>query len=295
MTADKRVLPNRVVLITGATSGIGFATAKALARAGARVVMVSRDPLRGESARAAINRETGSDQLEVMQADLSSLDSIRVLAKRFLAAHEKLDVLINDAGVFEPHRRLSADGIEMTLAVNVVAPFLLTSLLLDRLRQSAPSRIVNVSSATQATASLHIDDLQFERRPYRMTQAYGQSKLALLLVTKELARRLQGTGISVNALHPGGVASNLGNRGGLVGLGWRVARLFMISPDEGAKTSVYLALSPELTGVSGGYFAKQKRVASNPIAEDPSMAGKLWETLESLVQSKASADRARLA
>jgi NAD(P)-dependent dehydrogenase (short-subunit alcohol dehydrogenase family) len=289
MTADKRKLLNRVVLITGATSGIGFATAEALARAGTRVVIVSRDPQRGESACAAINRETGSDQLEVMQADLSSLDSIRTLANRFLTAHEQLDVLINNAGVLEPHRRLSADGIEMTLAVNLVAPFLLTSLLLDRLRQSAPSRIVNVSSATQATASLHIDDLQFERRPYRMTQAYGQSKLALLLMTKELARRLQGTGITVNALHPGGVASNLGNRGRLVGLGWRVARLFMISPDEGARTSVYLALSPEVTGVSGGYFAKQSQVPANPIAEDPRLAAKLWETLESLVQSKAQA------
>jgi NAD(P)-dependent dehydrogenase (short-subunit alcohol dehydrogenase family) len=224
--------------------------------------------------------------VEVMQADLSSLDSIRTLAKRFLAAHEQLDVLINSAGVLEPHRRLSADRIEMTLAVNLVAPFLLTSLLLDRLCQSAPSRIVNVSSATQATASLQLDDLQFERRPYRMTQAYGQSKLALLLVTKELARRLQGTDVTVNALHPGGVATNLGNRGGLVGLGWRVAKLFMISPDEGAKTSVYLALSPDVTGVSGDYFAEQRSLPPNPIADDPELAAKLWGILESLVQSK---------
>jgi Dehydrogenases with different specificities (related to short-chain alcohol dehydrogenases) len=289
VTADKRQLENRVVLITGATSGIGLATATALARAGARVVMVSRDPRRGESVRAAINRQTGSDQLEVMQADLASLDSIRALAQGFLAAHERLDVLINDAGVFEPHRRLSADGIEMTLAVNLVAPFLLTSLLLERLRQSAPSRIVNVCSAMQASASLDLDDLQFERRPYRMTQSYGQSKLALLMVTKELARRLQGTGVTVNAAHPGWVATNLGNFGGLVGFGWRAMRPFMISPEEGAKTSVYLALSPEATGFSGGYFAKQKRAPSNPIAEDPSLAARLWDTLESLVRAKAHA------
>ena len=279
-------LRDKVVLITGATSGIGFATAKALAQAGTRVVIVSRDPQRGEFARGAINRETGSDRLEVMQADLSSLASIRSLAKRCLSAHERLDVVINNAGVLEPKRRLSADGIEMTLAVNLVAPFLLTSLLLDRLRQSAPSRIVNVSSATQATASLQLDDLQFERRPYRMTQAYAQSKLGLLLVTKELARGLQGTDVTVNALHPGGVATNLGNRGGLLGLGWRVAKLFMIRPDKGARTSVYLALSPEVTSVSGGYFAEQRPVPPNLIADDPRLAAKLWGILESLVQSK---------
>lgn len=272
----------KVVLITGATSGIGFATAKALARAGMRVVMVSRDLKRGEQARAAITAETGSVQLEVVQADLASVSSIRNMAARFLAAHERLDVLINNAGVFEAHRRLSADGIEMTIAVNLVAPFLLTALVLERLRQSAPSRIVNVSSATQSTASIDLNDLQFERRAYRMTQAYGQSKLALLLLTKELARRLQGTGVTVNALHPGGVRTNLGNRGGLVGLGWRVARLFMISPENGARTSVYLALSPEVANVNGAYFASRRQVSPNLIAEDPRLAARLWEILESL-------------
>jgi len=284
MTADKR---DHVVLITGATSGIGFATAKALAKAGARVVIVSRDPQRGDFARAAISRETGSSQLEVMQADLASLDSIRGLAQRFQATHERLDVLINDAGVFEPHRRLSADGIEMTFAVNVVAPFLLTELL--RLRQSAPSRIVNVCSAMHASASLDIDDLQFEGRRYGMTRAYGQSKLALLMVTKELARRLQGTEVTVNAVHPGFVASNLGKLGGPVGMSWRLMRPLMISPEEGAKTSVYLALSPEVAGVSGGYFAKQSKAASNPIADDPRLARELWGILETLVGLSAYA------
>jgi NAD(P)-dependent dehydrogenase (short-subunit alcohol dehydrogenase family) len=286
MTADKR---DHVVLITGATSGIGFATAKALAKAGARVVIVSRDPQRGDFARAAISRETGSSQLEVMQADLASLDSIRGLAQRFQATHERLDVLINDAGVFEPHRRLSADGIEMTFAVNVVAPFLLTELLLERLRQSAPSRIVNVCSAMHASASLDIDDLQFEGRRYGMTRAYGQSKLALLIVTKELARRLQGTEVTVNAVHPGFVASNLGKLGGPVGMSWRLMRPLMISPEEGAKTSVYLALSPEVAGVSGGYFAKQSKAASNPIADDPRLARELWSILETLVGLSAYA------
>lgn len=289
MTAAKRELSNHVVLITGATSGIGFATARALAKAGARVVLVSRDPQRGESARAAISREAGSSRLEVMEADLASLGSIRALVERFQATHGSLDVLINDAGVFEPHRRLSADGIEMTLAVNLVAPFLLTTLLLERLRQSAPSRIVNVCSAMQASASLDLDDLQFERRRYRMTQAYSQSKLALLMVTKELARRLQGTDVTVNAVHPGWVATNLGNLGGPVGMSWRLMRPFMISPEEGAKTSVYLALSPEVAGVTGGYFAKQSNAPSNPIADDPRLAKELWGVLESLVESRAHA------
>jgi NAD(P)-dependent dehydrogenase (short-subunit alcohol dehydrogenase family) len=286
MTADKR---DHVVLITGATSGIGFATAKALAGAGARVVIVSRDAQRGEIARAAISRETGSSQLDVMQADLASLDSIRALAKRFQATHGSLDVLINNAGVFEPHRRLSADGIEMTFAVNVVAPFLLTELLLERLRQSAPSRIVNVCSAMHASASLDIDDLQFEGRRYGMTRAYGQSKLALLMVTKELARRLRGTEVTVNAVHPGFVASNLGRLGGPVGMSWRLMRPLMISPEEGAKTSVYLALSPEVDGVSGGYFAKQSQAPSNPIADNPRLARELWGVLETLVRLSAHA------
>jgi NAD(P)-dependent dehydrogenase (short-subunit alcohol dehydrogenase family) len=286
MTADKR---DHVVLITGATSGIGFATAKALAGAGARVVIVSRDAQRGEIARAAISRETGSSQLDVMQADLASLDSIRALAQRFQATHGSLDVLINNAGVFEPHRRLSADGIEMTFAVNVVAPFLLTELLLERLRQSAPSRIVNVCSAMHASASLDIDDLQFEGRRYGMTRAYGQSKLALLMVTKELARRLRGTEVTVNAVHPGFVASNLGRLGGPVGMSWRLMRPLMISPEEGAKTSVYLTLSPEVDGVSGGYFAKQSQAPSNPIADNPRLARELWGVLETLVGLSAHA------
>lgn len=286
MTAGKR---DHVVLITGATSGIGFATAKALAGAGARVVIVSRDAQRGEIARAAISRETGSSQLDVMQADLASLDSIRALAQRFQATHGSLDVLINNAGVFEPHRRLSADGIEMTFAVNVVAPFLLTELLLERLRQSAPSRIVNVCSAMHASASLDIDDLQFEGRRYGMTRAYGQSKLALLMVTKELARRLRGTEVTVNAVHPGFVASNLGRLGGPVGMSWRLMKPLMISPEEGAKTSIYLALLPEVDGVSGGYFAKQSQAPSNPIADDPRLARELWGVLETLVGLSAHA------
>jgi NAD(P)-dependent dehydrogenase (short-subunit alcohol dehydrogenase family) len=276
-------------LVTGATSGIGFATATALARAGMHVVMVSRNPARGEAARAAIRRDTGSNRLEVLQADLSSRDSVRALAARFLATHERLDVLVNNAGVFEPRRRTSVDGIEMTLAVNTLAPFLLSSLLLDRLRESAPARIVNVCSAMQARASLDLADLQFARRPYRMTQAYSQSKLALLLATRELARRLGGSGVTVNAAHPGWVATNLGNLGGVVGLAWRLSKPFMISPDEGAKTSVYLALSPAVTGVSGGYFARERPAPVNPLAEDPELAARLWEALESLAGAKVLA------
>jgi len=282
-------LTNKTALITGATTGLGYATAEALARLGATVVLVSRDPHRGEEARRALAESTGSPRLEVLQADLASLDSIRRLSARFLDRHPHLDMLINNAGTLEPRRRLSTDGIEMMLAVNLVAPFVLSTLLLDRLRQSAPARIVNVSSQTQARASLDLDDLQFERRQYSMWPAYGQSKLGLTLFTNELARRVDGSGLTANSLHPGVMASNLGRRGGVVGMVWAVASRFTSSPRAAARYVTYLASSPRVAETNGAYFDQARRIRPNPIAEDPVAGAKLWEVLEKLARVPAAA------
>jgi len=281
------LLADTTALITGATSGLGYATAEALARLGATVVLVSRDVHRGEATRRAVAESTGSARLEVLQADLASLESIRRLSARLRDRHPRLDVLVNNAGTLEPRRRLSADGIEMTLAVNLVAPFVLSTLLLDRLRQSAPARIVNLASETQGRAALDLDDLQFDRRPYSMWQAYGQSKLGLTLFTKELARRVDGTGLTANSLHPGVMASDLGHRDGLTGLVWAVASRFMRSPDAAARHVTYLATSPDLAATNGAYFDQARRVRPNPIAEDPIAGARLWEVLERLTQVPA--------
>jgi NAD(P)-dependent dehydrogenase (short-subunit alcohol dehydrogenase family) len=282
------LLTDTTALITGATSGLGYATADALARLGATVVLVSRDPQRGEEARHALAESTGSARLELLQADLASLDSIRRLSTRFLDRHPQLDILINNAGTLEPRRRLSTDGIEMTLAVNLLAPFVLSALLLDRLRQSAPARIVNLSSATQARASLDTDDLQFERRPYAMWPAYGQSKLGLALITNETARRVDGSGLTANCLHPGVMASHLGRRDGVTGVVWALASRFMSSPRAAARHVTYLATSPGVADTNGAYFDQARRIRPNPIAEDPIAGAKLWEVLEQLAQVPAA-------
>jgi NAD(P)-dependent dehydrogenase (short-subunit alcohol dehydrogenase family) len=273
---------DRTVLITGATSGIGYATAEELARLGARLALVSRDPRRGEDARRRLAEASGSSQIEVLQADLASMDSIRRFAETFRAGHDRLDVLINNAGLMSPRRQFSKDGIELTFAVNVVAPFLVTNLLLDRLKASAPSRIVNVSSAAHLRAGIDLDDLQFRRRRYWMMSAYGQSKLALNLLTVEWSRRLAGTGVTANALHPGTVATNFGNWGGVLGLGYKLVGRFMLPPSQGAQTPAYLAASPEVATVSGAYFDNRRPAKPNPLALDPNLAARLWNALEAL-------------
>jgi retinol dehydrogenase 14 len=275
-------MTGKTVLITGATSGIGFETAAGLLRLGAHVVTVSRDPGRGQQARMRLAGQTGSERVDVLAGDLASQESIRGLGTSFLDTYPRLDVLINNAGVIEPSRRMSADGIEMTFAVNVVAPFLLTNLLLDRLKESMPSRIVNVSSAAQDKGTLDLDDLQFERRPYSMLRAYGQSKVALNVLTAEFARRLPGSFVTVNGVHPGAVATNMGNRGRFIGVGWKVAKRFMLSAAQGAESVIDLAASPELTGWSGGYLVRDRKVRPNPVVESPEIGRHLWAILERL-------------
>jgi len=278
----------KVCLITGATSGIGKATAMGLANMGASVVMVGRDRGRGEAALAEIKEGSANASVDLMLTDLSSQEDIRRLADEFKDAYPRLDVLVNNAGVIRSKRVTSADGIEMTFAVNHLAYFLLTNLLLDLLKASAPSRIVNVSSAEQRNGTIDFDDLQAEKG-YKTAKAYGQSKLANVLFTYELARRLEGTGVTVNCLHPGaGVRTNLGSGvSGVFGFTVRALTPLMKSPEKGAETSIYLASSPEVEGLSGGYFVKKAEARSSDVSHDERIARRLWEVSAELTNVPA--------
>jgi NAD(P)-dependent dehydrogenase (short-subunit alcohol dehydrogenase family) len=279
-------MTGKVVAITGANAGIGKATAAALATMGATVVMTSRDAGRGEAALADVRERSGGSTVELMRLDLADLSSIRAFAAELLARHDRLDVLVLNAGLVMRRRTETADGFETTFGVNHLGHFYLTGLLLDRLRASAPSRIVVVSSHAHKAArkGLDFDDLQSTRR-YRSFDVYGRSKLANVYFTRELARRLAGTGVTVNAAHPGYVASNFARDGDMylepiVKLG---AKLFAISPEQGAKTSVYLASSPEVEGVTGGYYLKSRPASVSKIAQDDIAARRLWDASEALL------------
>jgi NAD(P)-dependent dehydrogenase (short-subunit alcohol dehydrogenase family) len=277
MATRASTMSGKVCIVTGATSGIGLATARELARLGATTVIVARDPDKGAAAVASIQRETNSNAVELMLADLSAQAQVRRLAEEFKSRHARLDVLVNNVGAFFFRRQISCDGIEMTFAVNYLNVFLLTNLLLDSLRVSAPARVVNVASEGHRNAELNLDDLQSERK-YSGMGAYGQAKLALVLFTYELARRTDPATVTVNALHPGFVATNIGqNNGWLFRLLTPVLKLVAISPEEGAQTSIYLASSPEVVGVTGQYFEEKKPVASSPLSYDEATASSLWE------------------
>lgn len=270
-------------MITGASSGIGRATALALAGMGARMVLICRDRGRGEETTAEIVAKTGNSDVWLLLADLSSQAEVRRVAADFLASDRPLHVLINNAGVVNLQRTVTVDGIESTFAVNHLAYFLLTELLLDRLRRSAPARIVNVASDAHKFGALDFDDLGNERR-YRAMRVYGQSKLANILFTNELAQRLEGSGVTANSLHPGAVATGLGKNNGA----WARAliallRPFFRTPDNGAATSVYLASSPDVEGVSGKYFANCRQHRPSRAAQDPDAARRLWDISERLV------------
>jgi NAD(P)-dependent dehydrogenase (short-subunit alcohol dehydrogenase family) len=269
-------LTGRICLVTGATSGIGKITARELARMSAVVVLVARDRGRGEATRDEIRDATGNDQVDLLLADLSSQQSIRDLAAVFKQRYQGLHVLVNNAGGVNGARTLTVDGCETTFAVNHLGYFLLTELLLDGLKASAPSRIVNVASDAARGGHVDFDDLQGEGR-YSAWRAYSQSKLANILFTFELARRLQGTGVTVNAVHPGSVATNFGRSGGrLFSLGIRLVAPFMRSPEKGAETVVYLASSP-LEGVTGKYFVDCTERQAPKEAYDELVARRLWD------------------
>ena len=283
MPTSNTSMQGKICMVTGANSGIGKTTAMGLAEMGATVVMVSRDLARGKAAQSEIKAKSGNDAVDLLLADLSSQQSIRQLAEHFKHRYTKLHVLINNAGMSSLRRRETVDGLEMTFAVNYLAPFLLTNVLLDVIKASAPSRIINVSSDAHEAGYINMDDLQSEKH-YR--RAYGQSKLALVLFTYELARRLQGTGVTANCLHPGFVATNFGQNGtGPLGRGvMKVISRFGMSPEEGAKTSIFLATSPEVEGVTGRYFVKSIPKRSAPITYDSSLQRQLWEESARLVK-----------
>jgi NAD(P)-dependent dehydrogenase (short-subunit alcohol dehydrogenase family) len=282
MTDASDSMQGKICLVTGASGGIGFYTARGLASKGAHVIIVGHHRGRGENARQRINEAVGEGAAEFMLADLSSQDDIRRFLDDFQQAHPHLDVLVNNVGGAFVRRRETADELEMTFALNHLGYFAVTCLLLDTLRASAPSRIVNVASESHRNAQMHWDDLQFERG-YNTLRAYGQSKLANLLFTYELDRRLGETGVTVNALHPGFVHTNIGKQHWLARIVMNVVHaLFAKPPDEGAQTSIYLASSPEVEGVSGKYFIDKQPVASSDRSYDEAAARRLWEISEEL-------------
>ncbi|MBX2996984.1 MAG: SDR family oxidoreductase [Caldilineaceae bacterium] len=278
-------MAGKVCMVTGANSGIGKITALALAKRGATVVMVCRSRERGESAQREVVAESGNDKVDLLLADLSSMASARAMVDAFKAKYDRLNVLVNNAGALFAERQESVDGLEMTFALNHMGYFLPTVLLLDTLKASAPARIINVSSGAHRAGRVDFDDLQSQRK-YSSFPVYAKSKLENVLFTVELARRLEGTGVTVNALHPGFVRTNFGGNStgnGIVTLLFRLfVKFFAISPDKGAETSIYLATSPDVEGVTGQYFDKKKAAEPASQAKNMETARRLWQESERL-------------
>jgi len=263
-------------MVTGANSGIGKVTALELARMGATVIMVCRNRERSLPVAETIRQATGNPAVELMIADMASQQSIRDLARDFRQKYDRLHVLVNNAGLIIVNREVTVDGLEATFAVNHLGYFLLTNLLLDVLKASAPARVVSVSSGAHAMSTIAFDDLMGERK-YSMWRAYGQSKLANVLFTAELARRLEGTGVTANCLHPGFVGSNFATGSRLGKTVMKLIRPFALTPEKGAETSIYLATSPEVQETTGRYFHKKRPVKSSQESTDPAVAGRLWQ------------------
>jgi NAD(P)-dependent dehydrogenase (short-subunit alcohol dehydrogenase family) len=280
-------LEGKICLVTGSTSGIGKVTARELAKQGATVVLVSRTRAKGEATQTEITQATGNPHVELLVADLSLLADVRRLASEFQHTNSHLHLLVNNAGCAYPTRTLTSEGLEATLVVNYLAPFLLTELLLDTLKASAPARIVNVSSAQHANAHIDFDNLQGEKK-YGNLSTYNQAKLAVLLWTYELARRLKGTGVTVNALHPGITATNFpSGMTGVLAWGMKLSKPFLLTPEKGAQTTLYLATSPEVEGVTGKYFVKSHETKSSNDSYDQTVGARLWEVTEQLVARSA--------
>ena len=270
-------MQGKICLVTGATAGIGLVTARELARMGATVIVAGRNPKKSAAVVEQIKQQTGNPNVEYLLADLSAQKGVRELAEQFKRKYPRLDVLVNNAGAMFLRRQESADGIEMTFALNHLNYFLLTNLLLDTLIASAPARIVNVASrAHRRVAGLNFDDLQ-NRKGYNGLRAYGQSKLANVLFTYELARRLEGTGVTANVLHPGLVATRFGSNNQGLGWIWVFVNLFALSAEQGAQTPIYLAASPEVEGVTGQYFYQSQVVPSSKASHDVEAARRLWQ------------------
>jgi NAD(P)-dependent dehydrogenase (short-subunit alcohol dehydrogenase family) len=277
------------MIVTGATNGIGLAAAKTLVAGGAEVAIVARSQERAEVAVAEIRRAGGDGKrVDVLLADLSSQAEIRRLAAEIRDRYPRVDVLINNAGAMYTRRRQSVDGIELTWAVNHLAPFLLTTLLLGHLKSSAPARVITTASDAHSGATIPFDDLNADRA-YKGFRRYGQSKLANILFTTELARRLAGTGVTANCFHPGFVATRFNhNNGALMSAAMIVAQAFARSPEKGAETLVWLAASPEAADVTGGYFVDRRLLAPSDAARSVEAARRLWDVSERQVGPSSS-------
>ncbi len=269
------IMQGKNCLITGANSGIGKATAIGLAKEGATIIMVCRDKERGEKAKKEIIELTNNKNVELFLCDLSSQEDIRKFVSEFKGKYQTLHVLINNAGVMISKRIISDEGLEMNFAVNHLAPFLLTNLLLDMLKKSAPSRIINVSSGLHKRGKIDFEDLQNENKKTALFKMYGDSKLALMLWSYELSRRLEGTNVTINTVHPGVVNTNLGRHQSKFSQGF--GKLFFKKPEKGAETSIYLASSPEVEGITGKYFVKKEPRQSSKDSYNVDDAKRIWE------------------
>jgi len=280
-------ITGKICIVTGSNSGIGKYTALALAEMGATVVMVVRDQAKGQRALDEIISKTGNTSVSLMICDMSSMDSVRKFAAEFKVKYDRLDVLINNAGAEFVKRQITVEGFEQTFSVDYLAPFLLTYELLDLLRASAPSRIINVSSGLAKNGKVNFDDLQNEKN-YKGMKAYSNAKLMLMMFTYELSRRLKGTGVTVNVLMPGFVATNLGKNSGSLSsaIMFTLVRPMQISAKKGAETSVYLASSNEVKDVTGKCFSKKKEVETCPASYDREAQERLWNETEKLLGLK---------
>lgn len=282
MSTTAESIPGRVCMVTGGNSGIGKETAVGLTKLGATVVIVCRDKTKGEAAQSEIKAKSENQLVDLMLADLSSMQSVRQLADEFKRKYQKLQVLVNNAGVVLSKRRVTPEGLEQTFATNHLGHFLLTSLLLDLIKASAPARIINISSEAHRGSIIHFDDLQGEKK-YSSFRAYGQSKLANVLFTYELTRKLEGTRVTVNCLHPGVVRTGFGHdSGGIMSVGIWLVSPFLMSAEKAARAAVYLASSSEVEGVTGKYFRKKREARSSAESYDVEAAQRLWQVSEEL-------------
>lgn len=280
-----RDMAGRNVIVTGATGGIGLVTARKLAGMGAAVWLVGRDPHKTRHTAEHLRKTTGNPQVDNLVADLSSISAIRGLAAEIHNRMDRLDVLVNNAGAVFTRRHLSVDGLEMTFALNHVNYFLLTNLLMGLLQKPASARIVNVSSSAHFFGHIDFSNLQ-GLKPYISWSSYGNSKLMNILFSRQLAASLAGSQITVNALHPGFVATNFGkSNGGLMLPVFALTQILAISPEDGAKTSIYLAAAEELEGVTGKYFAKCKEAISSPESQDMAVAARLWDATQQVIDA----------
>ena len=285
-------MKGKICIITGSNSGIGKETATNLVKMGATIVMVVRDQERGEKARTEIVKQTGNNSVDLMICDLSSMDSIRRFVKEFKGKYDRLDVLVNNAGAMFNKREVTSEGFEKTVAVNYLGPFLLTRELLDLLKSSAPSRIINVSSGLAKNGKVDLDDLQSEKN-YKGTKAYSKvrapvyanTKLMLMMFTYELARRLKGSGVTANVLMPGFVATNLGKNSGSLSssIMFKMVRPMQVSAKKGAETSIYLASSEDVEDVTGKCFIKKKEAMTCPASYNEELQKRLWNKTESIL------------